>query len=97
MSEDRSNEKIRVSAVFYGQVQGVGFRYTASYTAKSLGLTGWVRNEYDGSVSSEIQGDRRSIEECLRRIQGGRFIDITHIEHREIPVDPDDRSFKVRY
>ncbi|MBQ7724065.1 MAG: acylphosphatase [Lachnospiraceae bacterium] len=97
MSDGRSNEKIRIAAVFYGQVQGVGFRYTASYTAKSLGLAGWVRNEYDGSVSSEIQGDRRSIEEFIRRIQGGRFIDITHTECREIPVDPDDRSFKVKY
>ena len=26
-----------------GQVQGVGFRYTAKYLAQSLGLTGWVR------------------------------------------------------
>ena len=34
-----------------GQVQGVGFRYRARYAAQSLGLTGWVENEDDGSAS----------------------------------------------
>ena len=40
-----------------GQVQGVGFRYRARYAAQSLGLTGWVENEDDGSVTLEVQGD----------------------------------------
>ena len=35
-----------------GQVQGVGFRYRARYAAQSLGLTGWVENEDDGSVTT---------------------------------------------
>lgn len=54
-------DKVRIHAVFHGEVQGVGFRYTARQAANALGLTGWVRNEYDGSVSAEIQGDRDSI------------------------------------
>ena len=41
-----------------GQVQGVGFRYRARYAAQSLGLTGWVENEDDGSVTLEVQGVR---------------------------------------
>ena len=47
---------IRKRIVFHGRVQGVGFRYTAKYLAQSLGLTGWVRNEWDGTVTLEIQG-----------------------------------------
>ena len=41
---------------FVGQVQGVGFRWTSSRIASGLGLTGWVRNEYDGSVTCVLQG-----------------------------------------
>ena len=40
---DRRDEKeeIRYHVIFYGQVQGVGFRYRAYYAAYQLGLTGW--------------------------------------------------------
>ena len=46
---DRRDEKeeIRYHVIFYGQVQGVGFRYRAYYAAYQLGLTGWVRNCWD--------------------------------------------------
>ncbi len=91
------SEKIRISAVFYGYVQGVGFRYTASHAAAALGLTGWVRNEYDGSVSSEVQGDRASIEQWIKMISSGRYIEIDRVDRREMVVDPEERSFKVKY
>lgn len=35
-------EQKRRHLVFTGRVQGVGFRYRASYAARSLGVTGWV-------------------------------------------------------
>ena len=47
---------IRKHILFYGRVQGVGFRYHATYKASLLGLTGWVRNLEDGSVEMEVQG-----------------------------------------
>ncbi len=91
------NGKIRISAAFYGYVQGVGFRSTASHAASMLGLTGWVRNEYDGSVSSEVQGDMESIDQWIKMIGSGRFIEIDRVDCREIDVDPEERSFRVRY
>jgi len=90
-------DKIRIKAEFYGQVQGVGFRYTARHAAGALGLTGWVRNEYDGSVSAEVQGDRDVIQEWLRVIQSGRYIEISHIDMNEIATIDDERSFRVDY
>ena len=90
-------DKIRIRAEFYGQVQGVGFRYTARHAAGALGLTGWVRNEYDGSVSAEVQGDRAVIQEWLRVIQSGRYIEISHIDMNEIATIDDERSFRVDY
>ena len=47
----KMNEIKRKHIVFYGSVQGVGFRYRARQAAGLVGCTGWVRNEWDGSVS----------------------------------------------
>ncbi len=95
--KDSGNDlkKVREHFVFRGDVQGVGFRYTAKNAARAYGLTGWVRNNYDGSVEMELQGDALSIERVLLEIGSGRFIDIRDIERRKIPVDEEERSFKV--
>ena len=52
---------------FTGTVQGVGFRYYARAAALHLGLTGWVANNWDGSVTLEAQGDRAALEDTIRR------------------------------
>jgi acylphosphatase len=44
-----------------GQVQGVGFRATVCKLAQEHGLTGWVRNEPDGSVLAIVEGLREAI------------------------------------
>ena len=46
---------IRQRIIFTGSVQGVGFRFRARCAAEQYGCTGWVRNEYDGSVLMEIK------------------------------------------
>ena len=53
--------EIRKRITFHGRVQGVGFRYTARLAAGSLGLTGWAKNEYDGTVTMEVQGSEGMI------------------------------------
>ena len=47
---------------FTGTVQGVGFRYYARAAALHLGLTGWVANNWDGSVTLEAQGERAALD-----------------------------------
>ena len=81
---------------FYGQVQGVGFRYHASMAARGLGLTGWVRNEYDGTVTMEAQGPEALLTQMVSQLQTGRYIDIDDMEIQEIPERPDEREFRVR-
>lgn len=78
-------------------VQGVGFRYTAMHTANMFRLTGYVRNEYDGSVTCEVQGDEEAIDRFVATIQGGRFIDISRIDRTVLETVQDERSFEVRY
>lgn len=81
---------------FTGCVQGVGFRYRAYYTANLFGLTGWVKNDYDGSVTMEVQGARSSIDSLLEKLGQGRYIGIDRIDSRELPVEPAERSFEIR-
>ena len=92
-----NNQIIRKRISFFGRVQGVGFRYTASYAANSCGVTGWVRNEYDGSVTIEIQGTEEQIDKTLSLINHGRFIQIDRIQSRQIALDSNERTFRVRY
>ena len=43
-------DKIRKHFIFYGEVQGVGFRWNAMYIARKYSVSGWARNLYDGTV-----------------------------------------------
>ncbi|MCH3971795.1 MAG: acylphosphatase [Oscillospiraceae bacterium] len=81
-----------------GIVQGVGFRYTVCRTAEEEKLTGWVKNEWDGSVSIEAQGQIQNLERFLREIQErSRWADIDHLEHRRIAECSGESSFHVKY
>ena len=90
------DEKIRKHMRFYGWVQGVGFRYRARHAAGLVGTTGWVKNEADGSVTLELQGTQEQIDKVIELIQRGRYVEISHVDAKTIPVDPDERSFSVR-
>ncbi len=81
--------------IFSGSVQGVGFRYRATYAARGLGITGYVKNLYDGRVEMEVQGDRDSITRMLVEIEAGSFIHIEDMEVKNIPVISDERDFKA--
>ncbi|EJB02402.1 acylphosphatase [Rhizobium leguminosarum bv. trifolii WSM597] len=59
--------RVRVS----GRVQGVGFRMWAREEALRLGLTGWVRNETDGSVAALIAGSDTAISTMIARFGRG--------------------------
>ena len=90
-------EIIRKRIQVYGQVQGVGFRYLARQAAGYLDLTGWIRNEYDGSVLMELQGRKSDVDRLLPTVQDGRWIRISHVDEEILEVKPDERSFQVLF
>ena len=73
-------QKIRESIDFYGRVQGVGFRYKLGYLARIYSVTGWARNEYDGSVSTELQGLEEDIDKIIQALYNDRYIEIDKSE-----------------
>ena len=59
------HSRVRVIARVTGTVQGVNYRATASREARQRGLTGWVRNEPDGAVLIDVEGDPVAVEAFL--------------------------------
>lgn len=59
--------KVRIT----GRVQGVSFRAWALDEARELGLTGWVRNERDGSVSALLSGPDEAVSAMIERLHTG--------------------------
>lgn len=88
--------EVRKHIVFYGRVQGVGFRYTARYLAQSLELTGWVKNDWEGTVTMEVQGREQLINKLLVGLNHSRFISIEWMDTKEIPLE-EERGFDVKY
>lgn len=58
-------------ALISGDVQGVGFRYFAQREATALGLAGWVRNNPDGTVEAEADGEESRVRSFLDRLREG--------------------------
>ena len=89
--------KIRRQYIFYGDVQGVGFRWRARQAAKLYGLTGWVRNDWEGSVTMELQGEEALLGKVLLVLENSRYIRIERTETRNLPLDEKERSFRTDY
>lgn len=84
---------IRQKIHFYGRVQGVGFRYFMANKANYLGITGWVKNLWDGSVLAEVQGEIEDIKELIEFLEKDRYIRIDRMEREILPVIDGERSF----
>ena len=82
-------EKVRKHIFFYGRVQGVGFRYYAVQKANQLGLTGWVKYLYDGSVEMEVEGQEELIDQLIIFLQNRTYIWIERINAKKIPLQQD--------
>ena len=75
--------------IISGRVQGVGYRGWMVDTARTLGVSGWVRNRLDGSVEALVVGDTAAVEELLRLCRRGpRMAEVVSIE--EDLADPPD-------
>ncbi len=76
------NESVRLHAIVEGRVQGVGFRNFVYDHAIRLGLTGWVRNRWEGEVEVLAEGERRQLEKLLDALERGpRMSYVSRVKH----------------
>jgi len=59
----------RFDIVFTGRVQGVGFRQTTAGVARAYQVSGWVRNEPDGTVRCVAEGEAEELERFVAAVQ----------------------------
>ena len=80
-----------------GRVQGVFYRATTKEEADKLGISGWVKNESDGSVSITAEGDPNKISKFTEWCKGGPIMArVDSLE--EVIVDPSGATdFVVKY
>ena len=62
---------VAIKARVTGRVQGVAFRTWAKAEAVRHGLSGWIRNEPDGSVKALLMGPAASVADMVRRMGRG--------------------------
>lgn len=65
------SEKTCAFIIVSGVVQGVGFRFFAVRKAHKYGLKGWVRNTSEGTVASEVEGEKGLISEYIKDLKTG--------------------------
>lgn len=71
-----------IQLVIMGKVQGVCFRAEAQEKAQELGLTGWVKNQGDGSVLCVAQGPEGALDQLIEWSKKGP--ERANVEHVEI-------------
>jgi len=81
-----------------GLVQGVGFRIFVQRIARSLGLTGWVKNQSDGSVAGFAEGERGLLVDFIEQLRvGNRWSQVEGIEVSDHSFSGDFQRFEIRY
>jgi acylphosphatase len=92
-----TNQPTRLAIRVSGTVQGVFYRRSAASQAEELGLVGFVRNEPDGSVYIEAEGDESAIDAFLQWAEVGPPAAIVEDISTE-ELDPlGDTEFEIRY
>ncbi|MGP1349501.1 MAG: acylphosphatase [Stomatobaculum sp.] len=86
---------VRMHYRFEGRVQHVGFRFTAQQSAVRRGLTGFVRNEDDGSVTMEVQGAAAEIAAMYGDFAENRWIRIDAANPRKQKPISGERGFRI--
>jgi acylphosphatase len=79
-----------------GKVQGVGFRFWAQAEAQKLGLSGWVRNGSDGSVTARIAGSEEAVSKMLQRFkEGPPAASVSNVTSEAVDGDPLADGFNI--
>jgi acylphosphatase len=80
-----------------GQVQGVGFRFFTQAAAVREGIYGWVRNQPDGSVEIQAEGEAEALERFEHRIRHGPpGARVERVDASDTVPDHQNRGFNIR-
>ena len=88
---------IRKEFHFEGNVQNIGFRFEVQSHAKPLGITGYAKNNEDGSVTAELQGTEKNINKVINDLHNIDRIQIDSMTEKDLPVNYYEKDFYILY
>ena len=88
---------IRKEFYFEGNVQNIGFRFEVQRHSKPLGITGYAKNNDDGSVTAQLQGSLEDINRVISDLYNIDRIQIDSITEKDIPLDYYEKDFYIQY
>ncbi|MCH7910315.1 MAG: acylphosphatase [Candidatus Hydrogenedentes bacterium] len=87
-----------VHVIVTGVVQGVCFRWFVEREANKLGITGWVRNRFDGSVELEAEGGKAGLEALIKMLRiGPRLSSVKGLNVEWLPYEGKFKSFDITF
>lgn len=87
----------RVKLKVIGDVQGVSYRYWAKDVARKLDVKGWIRNDEDGNVTAEIEGEAGNVAAFVDWArEGSPMSTVENLEITEKEYLGDFRKFEVK-
>jgi len=86
---------VRRTVVFHGRVQGVGFRVSTCLAAEPFQVTGWVRNESDGTVRCVAEGVKSELDAFIDSILHSRKDDIVGHDSSEVDATGEYEDFRI--
>ena len=86
---------IRKEFHFEGNVQNIGFRFEVQSHAKPLGITGYAKNNEDGTVTAQLQGNLEDINRVISDLHNIDRIQIDSMTEKEIPLDYYENDFYI--
>ena len=88
---------IRKEFHFEGNVQNIGFRFEVQSHAKPLGITGYAKNNDDGTVTAQLQGNLEDINRVISDLHNIDRIQIDSMTEKDLPVDYYEKDFYILY
>ncbi|HEX7063988.1 MAG TPA: acylphosphatase [Bacillales bacterium] len=82
----------------HGRVQGVGFRFHTQQHAVRHSIKGWVKNNADGTVEIDAEGEDHDMDRFIRELKKGSMnANVTNVEFKEYPETGTHHSFQIQY
>ena len=87
MADTDTNEEQARRYIVWGRVQGVGFRYFVEDCARRLGLAGYVKNRFDGTMEVYAIGNSKQLAALKKQLWSGpRFGRVENVEESDAPL-----------
>jgi len=87
----------RLQAIYSGQVQGVGFRFTVLNIANDLGICGWVKNLPDSRVELVAEAEEGVLKDFLERIKKDFSVYIREVDMQWLSASGEFKEFRIEF